>query len=464
MDQNTADGRRAVLLIAASSSFLAPFMGAATNLALPAMEQALGLSAVLSNWVALSYLLAAAIGLVPCGRIADMVGRKRVFVLGVLVYTLASLLCAVAPGAAWLLLFRAWQGIGSAMIYGTVVAILTSVTPPGERGRALGIITAATYLGLSLGPSVGGLLTGAFGWPSIFWVNVPLGVVILLLVHWRLKGEWVEAQGKRFDWPGALVYGLALATLMIGFTRLSRTEGVGLTLIGVLGIIGFIWWEMRVQHPVLDLGLFRRNPVFGYSNLAALITYGATFAVTLLLSQYLQHVKALSPQQAGLLLVFQPAVMALLSPLSGWLSDRVDAQKPASVGMGVMVMGLALMVFLAAQTPLWFVAVCLLLLGCGFGLFSSPNTHAVMSSVTAESYGVASATLATMRLVGQTLSMGIATLVSALTLGAAQITPETHPQFLSGMRVTFVIFALLCFGGVFASLARGSTRLERWGS
>jgi EmrB/QacA subfamily drug resistance transporter len=460
MNQPSSDSttRSVALLVAALSSFLTPFMASAMNVALRDVGSEFSMSAVLLGWIGTAYLLAAAVFLVPIGKAADIVGRKKIFLWGVLIYTLASLLCAVAPTTAPFIAFRVLQGIGSAFIYGTGVAILTSVFPPGERGRVLGITTAATYLGLSLGPVLGGFLTGLCGWRSIFWVNVPLGLAILPPAFWKLKGEWAEAAGERFDWVGSTVYGVALAAAMLGFPRLPAPLGIGLTLAGVVGLMLFIGWEARAASPILHVGLFRNNATFTFSNLAALINYSATSAGGFLLSLYLQHIKGLSPQEAGLVLVAQPVVMALLSPLAGRLSDRIASRTLASAGMALTTVALVPFIFLNAETPFWAIVLYLVILGCGFGLFSSPNVNAIMSAVERRSYGVASATLGTMRLIGQTLSMGIATLIFALYLGQVAITPEVYPQFLASLKPAFAVFAVLCFMGVFASLARGNTQ------
>ncbi|MFL7790660.1 MAG: MFS transporter [Anaerolineae bacterium] len=455
---NDPTTRSVALLVAALSSFLTPFMASAMNVALRDVGSEFSMSAVLLGWVGTAYLLAAAVFLVPIGKAADIAGRKKFFLWGVLIYTLASLLCAVAPTATSFIAFRVLQGIGSAFIYGTSVAILTSVFPPGERGRVLGITTAATYLGLSLGPVLGGFLTELWGWRSIFWMNVPLGLAILPPTFWKLKGEWAEAAGERLDWLGSTVYGVALAAAMLGFPLLPALPGIGLTLAGVVGLVLFIGWEARAASPVLNVGLFRNNAVFAFSNLAALINYSATSASGFLLSLYLQHIKGLSPQEAGLVLVAQPVVMALLSPLAGRLSDRIASRTLASTGMALTTLALVPFIFLNAETPLWIIILSLVVLGCGFGLFSSPNVNAIMSAVERRSYGVASATLGTMRLIGQTFSMGIATLIFALHLGQVAITPQVYPQFLASLKPAFAVFAVLCLVGVFASLARGNTR------
>jgi EmrB/QacA subfamily drug resistance transporter len=330
-------------------------MGSSVNIALPSIGKEFAMDAVLLSWVATSFLLAAAMFLVPSGRIADIHGRKRIFTYGILIYTVSSLLSAISTSAIILISYRVLQGIGGAMIFGTAVAILTSVFPPGERGKALGINVAAVYLGLSLGPFLGGFLTQHFGWRSIFLANVPLGLIIIVIIFWKLKGEWAEAKGEKFDFTGSIIYSLTLVAIMYGFSLLPAMSSAWLILIGVLGISAFVVWELRVESPVLNINLFRNNTVFAFSNLAALINYSATFAVTFLLSLYLQYINGLSPQNAGLILISQPVVMAIFSPFAGRLSDRIEPRIVASIGMALASVGLFLFTFLNEKTSLEFI-------------------------------------------------------------------------------------------------------------
>lgn len=458
---DTHTPKKTVLVVATMASFLTPFMGSSINIALPTIGREFAMDVIVLGWVATAYLLAAAMFLVPFGRIADIYGRKRVFIAGITIYTLASLLSGGAPSALVLIALRVLQGIGSAMIFGTGVAILTSVFPASERGKALGINVAAVYLGLSLGPFFGGLLTEHFGWRSIFFANVPLGCIVIALTLWKLKGEWAEARGERFDGAGSVLYSLTLVAIMYGFSQLPKPMGIWLILLGMVGLGGFLAWEMKRESPVFDIRLFKGNRVFMFSNLAALINYSATFAVAFLLSLYLQYVKGYSPQWAGFIIVIQPVVMTVFAPFAGWLSDRTEPQIVASIGMAVTTVGLALCAFLTKTTDVDFIIVFLIILGIGFGMFSSPNTNAVMGSVTRRFYGVASATVATMRLIGMMFSMGIAMLIFAVYIGKVQITPEYYSLFLKAMRTAVIIFALLCFGGVFASMARGKAQTTR---
>ena len=440
------------------ASFLFPFMGSSVNIALPSIGRELSLDAVTLSWIATAYILTSATLLVPFGRIADIYGRKRVFTYGIIIFTISSLFSGIASSAAMLISFRVLQGIGSAMIAGTGVAMLTSVYPAGETGKALGINVAATYAGLSLGPVLGGVLTQHLGWRSIFLINVPLGLVIISVILWKLKWDWAGAKGEKFDFVGSIIYCLALVALVYGFTVLPAMLGIWLIVAGVIGLSAFVRWEMKTRSPVLDINLFRNSRVFTFSNLAALINYSATFAVAFLISLYLQYIKGFNPQSAGLILVTMPAVQAIFSPAAGRLSDRVEPRILASVGMALETMGLILFVFLGGETSLRFAIIGLVLVGLGIAFFSSPNTNAVMSSAPKKAYGVASATLATMRQIGMVLSMGVAMLMFALYIGRVQITPEHYPFFLESMKTSFIIFAILCFGGIFASLARGKVR------
>jgi EmrB/QacA subfamily drug resistance transporter len=446
-----------IMFIAGMSSFLTPFTGSSVNIALPSIKDELALNAISLSWVATAYLMAAAIFLVPFGRLSDMFGRKKIFFIGIIIDAAASLMCTVSQSGTWLIAFRAMQGLGGAMIFGTGVAILTSAIPPKERGRALGINVAAVYTGLSAGPLIGGLLTEYFGWRSIFLLNAFLGLLLIIFVSWKLKGEWRGAQGEKFDYKGAIVYILSIFLLMYGLTLLPSPFAAALIVPGFAGFIFFTRWETRLEYPVLDISLFRDNVVFRYSNLAALINYGATYAVAFLLSLYLQDIKGFSPEIAGLILIAQPVIMVICSPIAGTLSDRVEPRIISSLGMTLTTAGLILLSFLSNNTDLYYIIICLFVLGFGFGFFSSPNTNAVMSSVELKYYGVASGMLGTMRLTGQMFSMVMTLMFFSIYLGNVQIDPVQYPLFLKSMKMVFIISAVLCFGGVFASIARGKT-------
>jgi Na+/melibiose symporter-like transporter len=287
---------------------------------------------------------------------------------------------------------------------------------------------------------------------------VPLGLLVIYFLATKLKAEWAEARGERFDLAGALLYSASLVFVMYGLSILPARAGIVLTAAGAAGAALFVLWERRTESPLLDMDLFFHNATFAFSNLAALINYSATNAVTFLMSLYLQYLKGLTPQGAGMVLVSQPLVMAVFSPLAGRISDRIEPRVVASIGMAITATGLFLLTFVEKDSSVGFDLAGLVLLGFGFALFSSPNTNAVMSSIEKKFYGVGSATLGTMRLTGQMLSMGITMVIFALSIGSARITPEYYPLFLKSMKTGLAIYTALCFAGIFASLARGKVR------
>ena len=452
--------RRVVLLVAAMASFLTPFMATSINIALPTIGREFSADAITLSWVTTAYLLAAAVFLVPMGRLADIHGRRKIFLAGMVGYTVVSALCTLAASEGMLIALRALQGFSDAMMFGTSTAIVTSVYPPEQRGKALGITVAAVYSGGALGPFVGGFLTQLAGWRSIFWLTTLLGMAVVAMTLWKMRGEWAEARGQKMDVVGSILYGATLLGVMYGFRLLPSPNGAWLLLAGLVALAGFVLRESKIAFPVLELSLFRRNAVFAFSSLSALVNYAATYALSFLLSLYLQYVKGLSPRSAGLILLSQPVIMALSSPLAGRLSDKIEPRILASAGMTMSAAGLLLTAFLPAGAPLPYIIAVLMLCGLGFGLFSSPNTSAIMGSVERRQYGVASATTGVMRLVGQMLSMGVAALIIGLYVGEVEITPDRYSAFLKAFRVGFIVFALLCAGGIAASLSRGKMRRD----
>jgi len=433
-------------------------MASSLNVALPVLGREFSLNAISLGWIATAYLLSAAVLLIPFGRLADSYGRKKIFILGIFLYSVISFLLPFSPSGSVLILLRVCQGVGAAMIFCTGVAILISATPPSSRGKALGINVAAVYLGLSLGPFIGGFLTQSLTWRSIFYVNAVFGLMILGLTVWKLKGEWADQRGGRFDITGSVLLCGSLTLIMVGASRLHLPSGLWMLTAGAVVGVFFVLWEKRISHPIVDLKLFSENRAFASSNLAALINYSATSAVTFLLSLYLQNVKGLSPSAAGIVLVSQPICMTLVSPLAGRFSDKIEPRYIASAGMALTVVGLFLFIFITGGTPLIYVSLNLILLGIGFGLFSSPNTNAIMSSVPREVYGLASATVGTMRLSGQMLSMGIVMVMLSLSIGSSEVHLGNAENFLGTMKDAFMVFSAVCFIGIFFSLARGNIR------
>lgn len=448
--------KRTILLVASLSGFLVPYTGSSITVALPAMAAQFSSDAVTLGWITSAYIIAAAIFIIPFGRYADIVGRKKVFCCGLLVFALASLACALAPSDTILIAFRLLQGIGGAMLFATSLAMVTQVFGPGERGGAIGITVATVYAGLSIGPFLGGILTDTFGWPAIFLVNVPVGILTLALTMKGVRHEWADAAGERFDTAGAILYGFMIFSAVYGMLLLPDVSGVAWIAAAFTGMIVFWYTEHRSASPLIDLTVFSGNRTFLYSNIAGMINYGATYGVAVLLSLYLQFIRGFSAETAGLILVAQPIVQVVCSPIAGRLSDRIEPRIVATAGMIFTTLGLLTFVFLTPETPLPFIVTGLMVLGLGYGIFSPPNTNAIMSSVAKHHLGIASGMNATMRYAGQLLSMAIAMICFSLFIGRVAITPSVYPALMQSVTVAFAAFALLGLTGIAASYVRGT--------
>jgi EmrB/QacA subfamily drug resistance transporter len=442
--------KKMVLLSTGMAVFLVAFMGSSFNIALPSIGTQFGLKASTLGWLALIYLLSAGIFAVPAGKLGDLKGRKKVFLWGIFLYAVGSFLSGIASNAQELLIFRFVQGIGASMIFATSVAILTASFPLEKRGQALGINVSCTYIGLSAGPFLGGILTENFTWRSLFFVNAILSILTFFITLKTVKEEPIKNTEKMFDGVGTAIYTLALSLLIIGLSKANLWMLLG----GTFLLFLFFFIEQQHPSPLVNIRLFRNNLTFSLSNLAALLNYSATFGVGFLLSLFLQQIKGFSPQHAGLILMIQPITMALLAPIAGMLSDRIEPRVVASFGMLLTTVSLIILSTLRENTGIYFIMASLFILGLGLALFSSPNTNAIMSSVEREFYSLASAMVSTMRLIGQMTSMALITLILSV----------FSFSFLQGLRASFRVLAFLCIFGIFTSLGRGSIRKVKGGS
>jgi EmrB/QacA subfamily drug resistance transporter len=454
-----------VVLVVAVAEFLTTFMVSSVNIALRAIDNEWHVSAVALGWISLAYILTVAAILMPTGRLADLYGRKRFFLAGMVVFTVFAFASALAPSAQILILLRTLQGVGTGMLYACASAMVTLAYPPERRGRALGTQVAGVYLGFTLGPLLGGVIIDNLGWRWVFVFVGALGVIVCLLAGWRLRGvEWREPKRAHFDVTGSIAWAVALTMLLAGLSLLPDALGWVLSAAGVCGIAGFLWLETRVPDPVLSVDLFRGNRVFAYSNAATFMCYAATYAVAFLVSLYLTYNKGLMAQTAGLVLLSGLVVQTVCSPIAGRLSDRIEARFVASAGMAVCVFGLGALMFLGNATPYWYIIAVLCVLGLGFAFFATPIIHAIMGSVDRSYTGVASATIGTMRMTGQNISMGLATLVLAVFVGRHPIGTADYPHLLTSIRVTFAILTVLCMFALVALLVGPRGERARRGS
>lgn len=441
-----------IFIAVTCASFLATYIGSALNVALPEVGIDLGMSRGELSYLVTLYLLSSAVLLVPFGKLSDLYGKKRIFLGGMIVFMVYCIMAASAFAGWFLLLSSVIGGIATAMFYSNIVAILAEVFPPMERGRALGINVAVAYIGLSTGPFIGGMMTHHWGWRSIFIVAFPLAVAGLILGLKSLPASRKPDESKSFDLFGSVIYVTVLALLIVGLSFLPGNKGIILTVVALVLMVIFFRFEKRQENAVLALEIFS-NRVFSLSNLAALIHYGTTFATAFLLSMYLQDkgIKGMEPSQAGLILLAQPLMQAVFSPIAGSLSDRHDPRWLASFGMAVTASCLFAFSLLHTGSALFTIVVILMVMGSGFAFFVAPNNNAIVSSVGAEQYGLASGILATGRILGMSLSMAITTMILNLMSG----NNASSQAFLGGFHICFRVFAIFALFGIAASLARG---------
>lgn len=464
-----------VLLIACIGSVMGPLDSTIVSVTLPTISQDLGMGYTTSVWVPTSYLAVTAALLLSMGRLSDMRGRKQIYIAGFAVFALGSLLCSLSQDGGQLIVFRALQGVGAAALMATATALITDAFPPQERGKALGINAMSVYIGLSLGPPLGALLTEQLGWRSIFWVNLPIAAAVIVLAQWKIARPSLPAGRTRFDLVGASSFAIALVAFLVALT-FGESQGwlssftLGLLLAAALLFILFVVTERRLgRRALFQLDLVTRNRLFAASNLSALLNYTSFFGVSFILSFYLQRVLDLDLYTTGLILLSMPVVMSLLSPFSGWLSDRIGSRSLASAGMFIMAAGLLLMSTLSMTSSAMEVTAYFVILGVGMGLFATPNTSAIMGCVERDRLGVASGTLSTMRTVGQSMSLAImgaliatassTELVSALFMGAPLPSGMADADFVAGMALAFRAAAGIAVAGAVTSLARGKAEV-----
>ena len=445
----------ATLWVIAAVQFLTPFMFSAIGVALPAIGEEFSSRAAQLSLIEMVYTLGVALLLIPIGRYADIYGRKKIFFSGTIVITLATLALALAPNVNLLIMFRFIQGIGAAMITSTSFAILNSVCPPAERGKAMGIVVSCVYLGISAGPTLAGLMIDYLGWRWIFFSAVPVEITILIFAITRLKGEWADCAGEPFDWMGSLLYMSSLFCLIIGVLeghQLVTARWLGA--FGLLLMVLFLYYESTINHPILPLKKIVSNRVFALSNIATWLNYAASFGIVFFFSIYLQVIRGVSPKVTGFILIIQPLLQAVCAPVAGRMADKYSPAPIATFGMAMGTLGLTDCTFISATSSYFHILSIFVIIGIGFGFFSTPNSTAIMTSIEKRDYGMASSMIATMRTFGMLSAMTLITILLSLNLGEQSISEETGTGFIATMHSAMIIFTLLSIIGILCSLAR----------
>jgi MFS family permease len=434
--------QRITLFLVSLAAFLIPFMGSSLSLALPVIQKELVVNVIILGWIPTAFVLANAATVLPFGRLSDIYGRKRIFSYGVLIYSTASFLAAFSNSGEILVFFSFLQGLGCAMIFATMVALLSSVFPMERRGEALGLYVSAVFIGLFLGPILGGVLIQYLGWRSIYLFNVPIGIILLSILFWKLKMEWAEAQGESFDIKGALIYSLSLVALLYGFSSLLEDLGKTVLVAGFLGILGFFLMERRTESPILKLEIFKSRRS-SFTALSMLFLNIAISAMATFLSLYFQSLRGLEPQTTALILAAQPLMVAVLSPVIGRAADRTENRFLPIGGLILITVGLLMLSFLSQETIILVPVLALILVGVGQAMFSSPTTRIFMGSVDSKIYGMASSAFSTMIYLGQTLSLALMLFIFAIYLGQVEINPSNYQVFLDSMQVAFLVFSII---------------------
>lgn len=465
-------GKWTVLWITSSGIFMAALDASIVNISLPKISQyfQVPLSGML-EWVIIAYLIVIASTLLTLGRLSDMIGRKPLWVTGLAVFTAGSALCGTAPSLLFLVISRAFQGIGGAMIMSVAPAMITHAFPAEERGRALGLYSAMVTVGTSVGPTLGGIITQTFSWSWIFYINVPIGIVGIIATI-RLLAEPTRLSGarKRFDPLGTVVLSIAMALLMLAMT-FGQEARLSLSIMGffaaVVLLVAFVLVERRMAHPIVDLSIFR-NRLLSAALVSSFLSFLSLFAIMFLMPFYLEELLFLRPAHAGLLLTAVPLTFSLVAPLSGWLSDRFGSQVLSSLGLVVASAGLFFLSSLTQNASSFGIVWPLVVAGFGQALFQAPNNNAIMSSVSENRIGIASGLLATVRTLGQGFSVALAgaifTSLGGAEAGALLAQNKANPAaflqnaFIHAFKLALVTCTVIASIGVFTSLARGHSR------
>jgi EmrB/QacA subfamily drug resistance transporter len=436
-----------VLASVGLGTFMSALDGSIVNALLPVLRDALGTTVAGIEWVVTIYLLVVSGVLLGFGRLGDLRGHKRVYVLGFAGFAVTSGLCGLAPSVEWLVAFRALQALAAAMLFANSPAILTAGFPPRERGRALGLQATMTYLGLSTGPPLGGVLATHLGWRSIFFVNVPVGALCLWLAQRAIADDRPRGRPPPFDVAGAVLFFLGLFALLLA---LNQGHAWGWRSAPILALLAaaavtlavFRALERRRTHPMLDLSLFRVR-AFSGSAFSATMSYVATYSILFLLPFYLVQGRGLSPQEAGVVLTAQPLVMMVAAPIAGTLSDRIGSRLPTAAGLALLTAGLVLLSRSGPATPLRQVAVSLAVCGLGLGAFIAPNNSRLLGAAPPHRRGIASGVLAAARNVGMVLGVGLSGAVYTTVLaraGAGGVAAGVSAGLLAAACVTSVAF------------------------
>jgi len=448
-----------LILIATSLGVLMnPLLASMLILALPNIGAEFLVSARDLGWMSTAYILANAICLVPGAWVVDKVGYKKSFIAGTGIVSATCLLSVFASSYASLLTWRVLSGIGVSLLMITSLAILTRIFPKEKRGFVIGINTTMVYVGLTLGPFLGGILTETLGWHSIFLLMAPVVLLSGIMLFICMKTEFTIPVQK-FDMWGAVLYAVSMFALMYGLSTITDTGSIFLAAAGLILFAVFIWYETRQAHPLLHVRLFFENKRFARSSYAALLNYAAVYAVTYMVSLYLQSIGQLNAAEAGMIMLFQPLIQVVATPLAGKISDKIDAKYLVTAGMILTIVGLLILsgLGISMTNVAGYIMITQVFIGLGAALFSAPNTSTIMGSVAPSEYSMASSVVSVVRQAGMLISMAVCMAAISLFVGGTDMLgPSMYAQFVEALRVSMLISTGLAVVGVFFSWFRGN--------
>ena len=440
-----------VIFVSFITSFFAVFLSSGIVLGIPSIAQEFGMNNIVQNWIPTIALLVVAVFTLPAGQISGKFGVKKLLIIGVSIFILASIGACLSFSTETFLFFRVIQGIGMAFLNVSAMAMVVQAIKPQNRGKALGFTVTGIYLAGSLSPVFCGFLVYNFGWRSMFYFVIPFLILCLVIMILKIPGDWKTYENNKIDSIGYLIYGIGILLFIYGFTNLMNAVGVICITVGMCLLIIFGYYELNIDSPAFNMKLFK-NMKFTSSNIAALCSYLAIAAITTILNYHFQYVRGWNAQLAGVILIITPIIMAIMAPNAGRLSDRIHPQKLAAIGMTIATITLAILLFLDENTPIYLIVIAMILQGVGMGLFTTPNTNAIMSSVPPEETPNASAAQSAMRTIGQTMSLGLLTLVFAWFMGNLKLSSRYADLIVQSSQSICLICTVICIIAIFASL------------
>jgi EmrB/QacA subfamily drug resistance transporter len=445
-----------VLIAVGIGTFMSALDGSVVNTILPVLRDAFSSSIANIEWVVTVYLLVLSGLLLSFGRLGDLRGHKNVYLLGFFIFIASSALCGLAPSVTVLVICRAIQALGGAMLSANSPAILTKSFPARQRGQALGLQATMTYLGLTVGPSLGGWLADQFSWRAVFYINVPVGIVAIILSMHFIHHDQHSDHREPFDFAGAALFLTGLTALLFGLNQGQELGWISAPILAsiffaIVILVAFWWVETRISSPMLDFKLFS-DRLFTLSVTSAIFNYMCVYSITFLMPFYLIQGLEMSPSRAGLILTAMPIIMAIMAPISGGLSDRFGTRLLAIIGMVVLVIGLFLLSHLKPDSPPFDIALRLAVSGFGIGVFISPNTSALMGAAPRERQGIASGVLATSRNMGMVLGVGYAGAIFTTKLGL--LGNQSASSFVQATQVSFLAAAFIALLGIIVTALR----------